>query len=61
LGFDPNASLGLRRAPRFALVDSTYTGSYWVQQMRPELQRGVASGRYRLVWNRDGIELYERT
>jgi uncharacterized membrane protein len=61
LGFDPNASLGLQRDPQFALIDSTDTGSYWVEQMRPILQRGLTSGRYRLVWSTDGIELYART
>ncbi len=61
LGFDPRASLGLRRNPQFALFDRTYSTSYWVERDLPELVLGVRAGRYRLVSSDDGIELYERT
>jgi len=60
LGFDPNASLGLRRDPRFALFDRTYYSASWVSEIRPVLLEGLRSGRYRLVSSDDGIDLFER-
>ena len=58
IGFDPNASVGLARSPRFALFDGTMDTSYWVQHTRAALaDRG---GRYRPVWERDGVTLYQR-
>jgi len=60
LGFDPNASIGLGRNPRYALFDRTYDSAAWVNEVRPQLQRGLAAGRYRLLSSDDGIDLYER-
>jgi uncharacterized membrane protein len=60
LGFDPNASIGLSRNPRYALFDRTYVSAAWVNEVRPALQRGLATGRYRLISSDDGVELYER-
>jgi uncharacterized membrane protein len=60
LGFDRNASIGLARDPRYALFDRTYYSASWVNEIRPVLQRGLASGRYRRISSDDGIELYER-
>jgi hypothetical protein len=60
LGFDRNASIGLARDPQYALFDSTYAGSYWVERALPDVRRGMTEGRYRLVFDRDGIQLYER-
>lgn len=60
LGFDPNASLGLTRDPRYALVDGTFATSYWVQRMQPRLELEVDAGRYALVRSAQGIRLYER-
>jgi uncharacterized membrane protein len=61
LGFDRNASIGLRRDPHYALFDRTYYSASWVDEIRPVLERGLASGRYRLLSSDDGIDLYERT
>ncbi len=61
LGFDPNASIGLARNPRYVLIDPSFASSYWVGQLVPVLRDGVANGRYRLVWTREGVELYERS
>jgi uncharacterized membrane protein len=60
LGFDPNASIGLARGPRYALFDRTYYSASWVNEIRPVLLRGLAAGKYRLVSSDDGVELYER-
>jgi uncharacterized membrane protein len=60
LGFDPNASLGLGRAPRAVLIDRRDETSYWVEQLVPVLEQEVAEGRYRLVRAVDGVERYER-
>ncbi|HEV3155740.1 MAG TPA: DUF2079 domain-containing protein [Candidatus Baltobacteraceae bacterium] len=60
LGFDPNASLGLTRNPRFALVDTRDTDSYWVERMLPQLENDALHGGARLRWEDDGIRLYER-
>jgi uncharacterized membrane protein len=58
-GFDPQAELGLRHAPRYALIDRTYSRSWFTVRYGPLLQRGVAEGRYRLIWSDDGVELYD--
>jgi uncharacterized membrane protein len=60
LGFDPNASLGLSRAPQSVLIDRTDTTSFWVERLQPILQQDVAEGRYRLVRDVDGVERFER-
>jgi len=60
LGFDPNASLGLKRNPRFALFDRSYYSAWWVADIRPVLLAGLRTGRYRLVSSDDGIDLFER-
>ncbi len=60
LGFDPNASLGLGRAPRAVLLDRRDATSYWVERLVPILEQEVAEGRYRLVRHVDGVERYER-
>jgi uncharacterized membrane protein len=60
LGLDPNASLGFARNPRFVLIDRTFAHSYWVEQMLPEVERGLGNGTYRLVSGNEGIDLYER-
>jgi uncharacterized membrane protein len=61
LGFDPNASLGLRRDPQYALFDNTYWSSYWVERVRPRLIAEVAAGTYRIVRSDDGIQLFLKT
>jgi uncharacterized membrane protein len=58
LGFDPNASVGLARTPSFALFDQTMGTSYWVERTRATLDD--PNGRYRVVWDRDGVKLYRR-
>jgi uncharacterized membrane protein len=58
LGFDPNASLGLRDAPALALFDESNGSSYWVQRTAAMLRdRG---GQYRAVRDVDGVVLYRR-
>lgn len=59
VGFDPNAELGLDRAPRYALVDATNATSWFTARWLPTLRRGAAERRYRLVWHDDGLELYD--
>ena len=61
LGFDPNASLGLRRDPHYALFDNTYYSSYWVERVQPKLLADVAAGSYRIVRTNDGIQLFAKT
>jgi hypothetical protein len=60
LGFDPNASIGLRRDPHYALFDRSYYSASWVADVKPVLLAGLKSGRYRLVSSDDGIDLFER-
>ncbi len=58
IGFDPNASVGLARSPRYALFDETMATSYWVERTRASL--ADPGGRYRPAWNHDGVILYRR-
>ena len=58
LGLDPNASLGLRHAPAYALIDGGDADSYWVIRMLPQLQAGRSA--YERVFVVDGIHLYRR-
>jgi hypothetical protein len=60
LGFDPSAQLGLRRDPRFVLVDETLANSWFTVRYLPGLQRGLVAGRYRRLWREDGVSLLER-
>jgi uncharacterized membrane protein len=60
LGFDPNAYLGLDRAPRYALLDAHATTIALVEKWRPIVRSGLADGTYRLLAYDDGVELYER-
>jgi hypothetical protein len=60
VGFDPHAYLGLRRGPRYALVDATYANSWFTRSYLPDLQSGVREGRYKLLWSDDGVQLYDR-
>jgi hypothetical protein len=60
LGFDPNAQLGLRRDPRFVLVDETLANSWFTVRYLPRLQRGLVTGTYRRLWRDDGVSLLER-
>jgi uncharacterized membrane protein len=60
LGFDPHASLSLARDPRYALYDTRAATSYWVERDRPRLEAESARGAARLLWERDGLRLYER-
>jgi len=59
LGFDPNARLGLEGAPRFALVDAKDRSSYVDAKWVPLVAAGARAGRFRLVWEDDGLGLYE--
>jgi uncharacterized membrane protein len=58
LGFDRNAELGLARAPRFALVDVRNANSYLDGALLAAID--ASSGAYRLLWNDDGVEFFER-
>lgn len=61
-GFDPNASLGLTRDPRFALFDRTYAQtSYWAERDLPLLDRAAAACRYKIRSSEDGVVLFEKT
>ena len=60
LGFDPRATLGLDRAPRFALVDTRDRSSFVDARWAPIVTRGVAKGAVRLLWSEDGLGLYDR-
>jgi len=60
LGFDPNAQLGLRRDPRFVLIDETLANSWFTVRYMPRLQRGLIAGTYRRLWRDDGVSLLER-
>jgi uncharacterized membrane protein len=60
LGFDPHAQLGLRRDPRFVLIDETLANSWFTVRYLPRLQHGVAIGTYRRLWRDDGVSLLER-
>jgi uncharacterized membrane protein len=58
LGLDPNASLGLRYAPEYALFDWTMSTSYWVERNRARLLD--RNGGYELLRAEDGVSFYER-
>jgi len=59
LGFDPNALLGVAGDPQYILLDRTYPSAYWRDVVTPQVQALVRQGRYRLVRNVDGVELYQ--
>jgi hypothetical protein len=61
LGFDPNSELGLRRDPRYVLVDATLANSWFTVRYLPLVRRGLADGSYRRLWSDDGVLLVERT
>ena len=60
LGFDPHAQLGFARAPRYVLLDAKDSVAALNVTWRPIVVAGVHAGAYRLLWNDDGVELYER-
>ncbi len=58
LGFDPRARLGLDGAPRYALVDAKDRTSFFDAHWAPIV--ASAASPYRLLWEDDGLGLYER-
>jgi uncharacterized membrane protein len=58
LGLNPNASLGLRYSPDYALFDWTMRTSYWVERTRAALRD--PRGGYVLLRAEDDVSLYAR-
>jgi uncharacterized membrane protein len=60
LGFFPRALLGMQGTPEYVLIDTTHTNSALAIRDLPVVRAQAAAGRYRLAFDRDGIELYKR-
>lgn len=61
LGFVSGAQIGLDPLPRFALFDFTYHSTAWDTSVRPQFERLLKSGVYRIVRSEDEVVLAERT
>jgi uncharacterized membrane protein len=61
LGFYPRAAIGMRFDPQFVVYDERYASATWNGRIFPKVRRGLASGTYRIVTQRNGIVLLERS
>jgi uncharacterized membrane protein len=60
LGFVPGAQIGLKPLPQLALFDYTYYSTAWDTSVRPEFERLLSTGVYRIVHREDRIVLAEK-